>query len=56
MYRRQDAITQQVDLAMSELDTNNDGIVSFGTFQEFSRNNSLESLVTPLFQAILCCF
>ena len=45
MYRRQDAITQQVDLAMSELDTNNDGIVSFSTFQEFSRDNSLESLV-----------
>jgi nucleoside-diphosphate-sugar epimerase len=45
VYRRQDAIGAMVDNAMAELDTNDDGIVSWQTFQEFSRTNSLERLV-----------
>ncbi len=45
VYRRQDAIGAMVDNAMIALDTNDDGIVSWRTFQEFSRSNSLEQLV-----------
>lgn len=44
-YRRQDAIGAMVDNAMAALDTNNDGIVSWRTFEEFSRSNSVEQLV-----------
>ena len=45
VYRRQDAIGAMVDNAMAELDTNDDGVVSWRTFEEFSRSNSLEQLV-----------
>ena len=34
-----------VDNAMAALYTNNDGIVSWRTFEEFSRSNSVEQLV-----------
>ena len=45
VYRREDAIGAMVENAMEQLDTNNDGIISWRTFQEFSRSNSLEQLV-----------
>ena len=44
-FRRHDGVEKVVDNAMDELDTNKDGYVSWETFQEWSRSNSLESMV-----------
>ena len=45
VYRRQTGVGDLVDRVMLELDTNNDGLISLPTFQEWSRNNSLESML-----------
>ena len=38
----QEYVSDFVDELMEELDTNRDGVVSWGTFSEWSRRNSLE--------------
>ena len=38
----QEYVSDFVDELMDELDTNRDGVVSWGTFSEWSRRNSLE--------------
>jgi len=44
-HRGQEAVSQVVDLLMEELDTNKDGLISWGTFSEWNRRNSLEKLL-----------
>ena len=51
MHRRLDAMEEVVDRLMEELDTNRDGIVTWGTFSEWSRNNSVERMAETLMEA-----
>lgn len=46
-----DALNELFDLAMSELDTNRDGLISLGTFQEWSRTNSVDRMVDRYVEA-----
>jgi len=43
--RRQDAVGEAVERLMLELDTDQDGHISWGTFSEWNRRNSVESVV-----------
>lgn len=43
--RRQEAVAEAVELLMQELDTDRDGHISWGTFSEWNRRNSVESVV-----------
>eukprot|EP00944_MAST-04C_sp_MAST-4C-sp1_P012341 g12341.t1 len=45
VFRRQDGVEFILDKAMDELDTNKDGMVSWGTFQEWSRSNSIDQMI-----------
>jgi Ca2+-binding EF-hand superfamily protein len=44
----QAAVEEIVDRLMDELDTNKDGLVSWRTFSEWNRSNSVEQIVQSL--------
>ena len=49
--RGQEAVGATVDKLMDELDTNNDGLVSWKTFSEWNRRNTVEGVVQSSFDA-----
>jgi nucleoside-diphosphate-sugar epimerase len=49
-HRRKDAVADAVDTLMNELDTNRDGWISWGTFSEWNRRNSVEQIAEGLLQ------
>eukprot|EP00937_MAST-01D_sp_MAST-1D-sp2_P007059 g7059.t1 len=51
VHRRKDAVRDAVDQLFEELDTNKDGLVSWGTFSEWNRRNSVEQMADDLLQA-----
>ena len=44
-HRAQEAVGEAVDKLMNELDTNKDGLVSWTTFSEWNRHNSVEKVL-----------
>ena len=44
----QTAVEEIVDRLMDELDTNKDGLVSWRTFSEWNRSNSVEQVVSAI--------
>ena len=46
VFRRQDSVGIILNKTMEELDTNNDGLISLPTFQEWSRHNSIKGMVS----------
>ena len=46
--KRDEAVGEAVDRLMEELDTNKDGLISWGTFSEWNRRNSVEQLLVHI--------
>jgi nucleoside-diphosphate-sugar epimerase len=47
----QDKVEELVDKLMEELDTNKDGYISWGTFSDWNRRNTVENMVMTSFDA-----
>ena len=45
VFRRQDGVDAILNKLMKELDSNNDGLISWGGFQNWSRMNSLDVMI-----------
>ena len=50
--KRDEAVREAVDRLMEELDTNKDGLISWGTFSEWNRRNSVEQLLVHIESSI----
>jgi nucleoside-diphosphate-sugar epimerase len=49
-HRRKDAVADAVDQIMEDLDTNRDGWISWGSFSEWNRRNSVERIAEEVLQ------
>jgi len=52
-HRGQDAVAPAVDALMAELDTDRDGIISWATFSDWNRRNTVEAVVRSTSRDVL---